>query len=134
MRKYAFFVGLFGAFWLVYAWFSYRAYEAIDVIYGPKPTAEFAAQVAALRFNVKAAITLFATSAIVAFGSAIGLFLGRPSAKRVWLSWSVFLLLAYVVSLYVDPSSWSDHLELLFMAPLSWWVLREVEAKKRVEP
>jgi hypothetical protein len=134
MRWFAVFVGLWGAYWIIYVWFTYSAYAALDVIFGPSPSSEFAEQVAATRVNLKVAIGLFVASAFVAIGSAIGLFLGRSSAKRVWLSWCVVLLLIYLVLVYADPSQWDDHLELLFLAPASWLALRDAERKTHVEP
>jgi hypothetical protein len=132
MRGYALFIALWGALWTLYAFFTYTAFGALDAIFGPRPSPEFAADVAATRINLKVAIVLFPLSAVVAFGCAVGIFLGRLWAKRVWLVWCTFLMAVYFLALYVNPSKWTDHLELLVLAPLSWWVFRE--RTKRGEP
>jgi hypothetical protein len=92
MRWYAVLVALFGALCVLYACLTYGVYDMLDGIFGRNPTSEFAAQVAALRVNLKTAVGLYVVNTFVAFGSAIGFYFGRRWAKRLWLSWCCILL------------------------------------------
>ena len=117
-------VALFGCVCFVRAAFCAYVFTSFS---GAQATRYLASDVVLEMNNVKTAMAVsfmaFTFAGLAAIVSAIGLFLHRSWAGRLWLSVSAALFLYFLLALYSKPFAWSGYLEGLALCLYSCFML-----------
>lgn len=128
-------IALFAVLWTGRAWFAYSASVLVDGMPTGSWPSDIAAEFAAAHEKIMVAAIVFGAGAIVAAVCAVAVFFGRAWAKFVWLAWTGLMLVIYMLSIASDSGGWSGrNLELLFAAPLFWFLFRLYERRHGVAP
>jgi hypothetical protein len=78
-------------------------------------------------------ILIFSLLALVSITSAVGIFLNRAWASKVWLCATIFIFLYVVFACYNNSSEWLDYLFIFFLCLFSWFLLWYYPRKHTVE-
>jgi magnesium-transporting ATPase (P-type) len=68
-------------------------------------------------------IVVFSLVATISIVSAIGIFLNKAWATKVWLFTTVFISAYILFAFYNNPSDWLDYLTFFILSLYSWFIL-----------
>ena len=75
-------------------------------------------------------ILVFAFVALLSIVSAIGIFLNRVWASKVWLCATVLIFAYILFAFYNNPSGWLEYLAVFVLCLCSWFILWHLPRKQ----